>query len=105
METRRWRCTGSKQGESLGLVRPGLLVLERLDCFGFSPLQIQRLGVMLDQAGAVQVVATRQPCPCGWYGDPRVACVCSARLIELHQRRMRALVERIPIEVQISRRE
>jgi magnesium chelatase family protein len=90
---------------ALGQVRHGLLVLDRLDCFGFSAIQIQRLGVVLDQALDVQVVVTCQPCFCGWYDDPLHMCVCSSRLIERHWRRLRALIERIPMEMHIPRRD
>lgn len=87
----------------LGLAQHGVLLLDRLDCFGYSPLQIQRLGVVLDRVGDVQLVLTQQPCPCGFYGDRLRECVCTAHWITRHHRRMRALMERVPIAVEIPR--
>lgn len=92
-----------------GLERPlrsihhSVLLLDRLDCFAYSPVQIQRLGVMLDQVPGVQLLVTRQPCPCGCSGDPLRECCCSAPLILRHQRRMRALLERTPIAIELPR--
>lgn len=91
-----------EEGE-LGSVQHGALVLDRLDSFAYSPMQIQRLSTVLDQVPDVQLVVTRQPCPCGFHGDPRQECHCSARLITRHQRRMRALLERTPIAVALPR--
>lgn len=85
--------------------RHGILLLDRLDCFGYSALQIQRLATVLDRMPDIQLILTLQPCPCGRYGDPVSECVCSACLIEHHQRRMRALVERVAISVEIPRLE
>jgi magnesium chelatase family protein len=87
----------------LNRARHGVLVLDRLDCFGYSPLQIQRLGTVLDRVRDVQLLLTLQPCPCGCYGDPLRECLCTTRLIERHQWRMRALLERVAIAVDIPR--
>jgi magnesium chelatase family protein len=81
----------------------GVLLLDRLNCFGYSALQVQRLATVFDRIPDVQLALTLQPCPCGRYGDPVSECVCSACLIEHHQRRMRALVERVAISVEIPR--
>jgi magnesium chelatase family protein len=89
----------------LGGIQHGVLLLDRLDCFVYSPLQIQRLGVVLDQGRDIQLVLTRQPCPCGFYGDPLRECSCTAHWIARHHRRMRALIERVSIAVEIPRPE
>ncbi|HEU5377140.1 MAG TPA: ATP-binding protein [Ktedonobacteraceae bacterium] len=81
----------------------GIVFLDRLDCFGYSPLQIQRLGVVLDRQPGRQMVLTCQPCPCGRYGDPMHECSCTTHLILRHQRRMRALFERVALTVEIPR--
>ncbi len=86
---------------SLERARHGVLLLDRLDCFGYSSMQIQRIATVFDQVADVQLVLTAQPCPCGWYGAPLRDCQCSARLIQRHQQRLRALVERVPLAVEL----
>lgn len=83
----------------------GVLILDRLDSFGYSTLQIQRLGVILDRYPSIQMMLTRQPCPCGFYGDPIRECCCTADRIVKHQLRIHALRERAPMEVEIPRLE
>lgn len=91
------------QDGRLGGAHHGMLVLDRLDCFAYSPLQIQRLATVLDRSQDIQMLLTYQPCPCGFYGDPLRECVCTARLITRHHLRLRALLERAPIAVEIPR--
>jgi magnesium chelatase family protein len=80
----------------------GVLFLDRLDCFGYSALHIQRLGLVLDRVRDVQLVLTIQPCPCGWYGDRLHECQCSARLVLRHHQRLRALLERTALTVELA---
>jgi magnesium chelatase family protein len=87
----------------LGQAQHGVLFLDRLDCFAYSALQIQRVATVFDRIQDVQMVLTAQPCPCGRYGDPIRECVCSAQLVQHHQRRMQALMERVAITVEIPR--
>jgi magnesium chelatase family protein len=70
-EARAW-VEEALRGQSGQLVRAqhGVLLLDRLDCFVYSPLQRQRLGTVLDRVRDAQLVLTLQPCPCGFYGDP-----------------------------------
>ena len=87
----------------LGEIQHGLLLLERLDCFAYSPLQVQRLATILDHGHDVQMILTQQPCPCGWYGDRVRECLCSAALIAHHRRRMQALLERASLAIELPR--
>ena len=82
--------------------RHGILLLDRLDCFSYSALQVQRVATVFDQAADIQLVLTLQPCPCGWYGDCTRDCWCSARLIQRFQQRTRALLERTAISVELA---
>ncbi len=86
---------------SLSHALHGVLFLDRLDCFDYSVLQIQRIATVFDQIADVQLVLTAQPCPCGWYGDPLRDCRCSPRLIQRFQQRLCALLERIAITVEL----
>ncbi len=90
---------------SLERARHGILVLDRLDCFGYSSLQIQRIATVFDQVPDVQLVLTLQPCPCGWYGDRLRECHCSAQLILRYRQRLRALLERMALTVELPRLE
>ncbi len=87
---------------SLDQARHGVLVLDRLDCFGYSSVQIQRIATVFDQAVDVQLVLTAQPCPCGWTGAPLRECHCSVRLIQRHQQRLRTLLERMALTVELA---
>lgn len=80
----------------------GTLFLDRLDCFGYSALHIQRLGMVMDRVRDVQLVLTIQPCPCGMYGDRTHECQCSPRLILRHHQRLRALLERTALTVELA---
>lgn len=87
---------------ALDQARHGVLVLDRLDCFGYSSVQIQRIATVFDQVADVQLVLTLQPCPCGWTGAPLRACSCSVRLIQRHQQRLRALLERMALVTELA---
>jgi magnesium chelatase family protein len=44
------------------------------------------------------------PCPCGFYGDPRRACTCSSSAVAKYQRRISGpLLDRIDIHLEVPR--
>ncbi len=50
------------------------------------------------------LVATRNPCPCGYAGDPDNDCNCRPHLIEHYQKKMSGpLLDRIDMVVEVSR--
>jgi magnesium chelatase family protein len=50
------------------------------------------------------LVATMNPCPCGYYGDPSHECTCSSTQIMSYQRRLSGpLLDRIDMVVPVSR--
>ena len=50
------------------------------------------------------LVASMNPCPCGYYGDPERACTCSTSAIRNYQKRISGpLLDRIDIHVQVPR--
>jgi magnesium chelatase family protein len=50
------------------------------------------------------LVATKNPCPCGWYGDDSHECECSQTQILAYQKRISGpLMDRIDMVVEISR--
>jgi len=48
------------------------------------------------------LVAAMNPCPCGYHGHPRIACVCSGSRVERYLRRLSGpLVDRIELRVEL----
>jgi magnesium chelatase family protein len=93
----------------------GVLLLDHL--FMFRAL-LERLVPVLDDravtishASRTQVlpanfllVATDRPCPCGWRGDPEVACTCTPVQLARHQRfRRSAFFSRIDLHIEAAR--
>jgi magnesium chelatase family protein len=51
-----------------------------------------------------QLVASMNPCPCGYYGDPIKPCTCSTMLVTKYQKRISGpLLDRIDMHVQVPR--
>jgi magnesium chelatase family protein len=52
----------------------------------------------------VMLVASMNPCPCGYYSDPIKECTCSAMTIARYQKRISGpLLDRIDIHVEVPR--
>jgi magnesium chelatase family protein len=50
----------------------------------------------------VMLVAAMNPCPCGWYGDPRRACRCTLHELHLYRRRISGpLIDRFDLHVDV----
>lgn len=50
-----------------------------------------------------QLLAAMNPCPCGYYGHPKVACQCSMQQILLYRRKISGpLLDRIDIHIQLQ---
>ncbi|HZO71014.1 MAG TPA: ATP-binding protein [Ktedonobacteraceae bacterium] len=85
------------------LAHHGVLFLEELSAFPPEHLRVVQQAV---EAHAVQIqgdeemtlpaqcllIATMQPCPCGYDGDPIRECICSAEEITAFQRRIEEFV-------------
>jgi magnesium chelatase family protein len=111
-------------GGGSGLARPGeitrahhgILFLDELSEFAPATLQalrtpLERGRVVLTRSGgslvypaAFILVAATNPCPCGWLGDTRTACRCSAAALKAHQRALSGpLLDRIDLQVPVAR--
>jgi len=50
------------------------------------------------------LVATRNPCPCGYLGDPKRECNCRPHQVEQYQKKLSGpLIDRIDMVVEVSR--
>ncbi|RUA17719.1 MAG: magnesium chelatase, partial [Clostridia bacterium] len=100
----------------ISLAHRGVLFLDELPEFGNKMLEMLRQPledkvVTLSRAtGTVtfpanfMLVASMNPCPCGYYGDPEHACTCSISAIRNYQKRISGpLLDRIDIHVQVPR--
>lgn len=67
-------------------------------------VRITRVDGLYKFPAAFQFVAASNPCPCGYLGDPEIACTCSAGAIDRYQARMAGpLMDRIDIKLMIRR--
>jgi magnesium chelatase family protein len=50
------------------------------------------------------LIASMNPCPCGYYGDPQRACTCSVGAIQRYRKRLSGpLLDRIDIHIEVPR--
>ena len=67
-------------------------------------LTISRAGRQADFPARFQLIAAMNPCPCGYQGDPRGDCRCSAdRVINYRSKISGPLLDRIDMHVEVGR--
>lgn len=50
------------------------------------------------------LVAAKNPCPCGYAGDPQISCVCSPTRLELYRKKLSGpLIDRIDLAAEVPR--
>ncbi len=65
---------------------------------------ITRSGGSVGYPARFTLVAATNPCPCGWAGDGRRACRCTAAVIDSYQRKLSGpLLDRIDLKVTVRR--
>lgn len=102
----------------ISLAHRGVLYLDELPEFSRRALEALRQPLeegrmRIDRArGSVvfpasfMLVASLNPCPCGFHGDPRVACRCSPARREAYRQRLSGpLLDRIDLRVTLARLE
>ncbi len=97
------------------LAHHGLLFLDEFPEFGQKleslrqPLEdrsitISRAHGSLELPANFLLVAARNPCPCGWYGDRERACTCTPHALERYQRRVSGpILDRIDMHLDVPR--
>ncbi|MES2996576.1 MAG: YifB family Mg chelatase-like AAA ATPase [Verrucomicrobiota bacterium] len=106
---------GSNPGPGeVSLAHYGVLFLDELPEFRRTTLEVLRQPledgeVTVSRAAGsftfpaqFMLVAAMNPCPCGYYGDPKRECRCSPRLIENYRRKISGpLLDRIDLHVEV----
>jgi len=106
---------GSNPGPGeVSLAHHGVLFLDELPEFRRATLEVMRQPLedghvtIARAAGSLtfparfMLVAALNPCPCGYYGDPKRECRCSPRQIENYRQRISGpLLDRIDLHVEV----
>jgi len=100
----------------ISLAHRGVLFLDELPEFGMRTLEVLRqpmedhVVTISRAAGALSfpanfmLIASMNPCPCGYFGDPSQECHCSLSLVGRYQKRISGpLLDRIDIHVDVPR--
>lgn len=104
-----------KPGE-ISLAHRGVLFLDELPEFRRDVLEalrqpmesgrvtVSRVKKVIDFPARFMLVAARNPCPCGYFGDPEKECTCSANAVFRYQKKISGpLLDRMDLQVSVPR--
>ncbi len=104
----------AKPGE-ISLAHRGILFLDELPEFSKNTLEVLRIPiedrkVLINRANTVceypasfMLVASMNPCPCGYYGSKEKECSCSAKDVRKYMNKISGpLLDRIDIQVEVQ---
>ncbi len=100
----------------VSLAHRGVLFLDEMPEFGHRVLEVMRQpiedGVVtiarsrgtLTFPARVQLVAARNPCPCGFAGDPQRPCSCAPQIVSRYRKRLSGpILDRIDLHLDVPR--
>ncbi len=99
----------------ISLAHNGVLFLDELPEFKRSALEvlrqpledrfvtISRARISVDYPASFMLVASMNPCPCGFYNHPEKECVCSAGVVQRYLNRISGpLLDRIDLHLEVT---
>ncbi|MEG1571970.1 MAG: YifB family Mg chelatase-like AAA ATPase [Bacteroidales bacterium] len=106
---------GMPQPGEISLAHNGVLFLDELPEFSRSTLEvlrqpleerhinIARARMNIDYPAGFMLVASMNPCPCGYYNHPYTACTCKAGAVQKYLNKISGpLLDRIDLHVEVS---
>ncbi len=104
------------QPGEISLAHNGVLFLDELPEFNSAALEvlrqpledgevtISRAQMALTFPASFQLIAAMNPCPCGFFGDPKKGCICAPAAVSKYQKRISGpLLDRIDIHIEVPR--
>ncbi len=103
------------QPGEISLAHHGVLGLDEISEFSQASLEglrqplvdnlinISRAKYKVTFPARFQLIASRNPCPCGWYGEPLTQCTCTQAQVKSYQGRLSgAILDRIDIKFRVE---
>ncbi len=106
---------GYPQPGEISLAHNGVLFLDELPEFKRSALEvmrqpmeerkvtISRAKISIDFPSSFMLIASMNPCPCGYYNHPEKDCTCSSQMIQRYLNKISGpLLDRIDLHVEVT---